>query len=374
MSADDARGGTASTPARGLPWRIGAAVVLAAVATLLASAAQRFVALPDLAMIYVACIMFAATVLGRAAALLCALLSIGAYDFFFVPPYYTLAVAESRHLITFAMMFLIGFLVSGWMSRVRRTRELAEAAVLRARTEEMRSSLLSAVSHDLRTPLASITGAATTLRDQDGSLSPSERGELIETVCQEAERLDRLVADLLDVTRLESPGLEVHREWVPVEELVATSLGRLEAALAGRTVTVRIEPHLPLVSCDPLLMELVLHNLVENATRHTESASTIEIRVGRADAGVEIAVADDGPGFAAEDLPRVFDKFYRGAKSRTRGTGLGLAIVRGAVAAHGGSVSAANRTPHGAEVRVVLPTVGVPPELPQVETVPEASR
>lgn len=350
--------------------RIFAAALLVGLATVTAYAARRFVAVPDLAMIYVACIMLAATALGRAAALVASLLSVAAYDFFFVPPYYTFAVSESRHLITFAMMFLVGFLVSDLMTRVRRHAQQADAATLRARTEEMRSSLLSAVSHDLRTPLAVITGAATTLRDQGASLDASQREDLVQTVCEEAERLDRLVRNLLDMTRIEGPGLEVRREWVPVEELVTTALARLEPALAGHPVKVTIEPDLPLVPCDPVLIEQVLLNLLENATKYTDAAAGIDVAARRVASGVQISVGDQGPGFVEEDLPRVFDKFYRGPKSTARGAGLGLAIVRGAVEAHGGTVSASNRLPRGAEVRIVLPIVGTPPQLPG----PDAAR
>ncbi len=353
--------------------RLVAAMLLVTLATAIALAARRIVALPDLAMIYVACIMLAATALGRASAIVSALLSVAAYDFFFVPPYYTFAVRESRHLITFATMFLVGILVSELMIRVRRNAQQADAATLRARTEEMRSSLLSAVSHDLRTPLAVITGAATTLRDQGASLDASQRADLLQTVCEEAERLDRLVRNLLDMTRIEGPGLEVRREWVPVEELVTTALARFEPALAGRAVKVTIEPDLPLVPCDPVLIEQVLVNLLENATKYGDPKGGLEVSAARVGTGVEITVADEGPGFVPEDLAKVFEKFYRGPKSTARGAGLGLAIVRGAVAAHGGTVTARNRTPRGAEVRMVLPIVGTPPQMPAHDATTESS-
>ena len=348
-------------------------VLLVAMGTGVALVARGVVAAPDLVMIYVAVIIVVAASFGRAASVLASLLSVGAYDFFFVPPYYTFAVSESRHLITFAMMFIVGLLTSDLVSRVRRHAQQAESATIRARTEEMRSSILSAVSHDLRTPLAAITGAATTLRDQSGDLDPTQRSELISTVCEEAERMERMVRNLLDVTRIEAPGVEVHREWVPVEELTGAALTRLEKLLEGRPVTTNLEPDLPLVPVDPVLIEQVLVNLFENAAKHTPPKCGIDVSARKVPDGVEIVVADRGPGFAPGDEGHLFEKFYRGSKPRAPGAGLGLAIVRGVIEAHGGHVEAHNREGGGAEFRMVLPIVGVPPGMPRPEEPREAA-
>jgi len=342
-------------------------VLLVALGTALARAVRDLVALPDLVMIYVAVIMVAAAFFGRGPALVASALSVGAYDFVCVPPYYTLAIAESRHAVTFVMMFVVGLLVSELVARVRRHAEEAESATLRAHTEEMRSSLLSAVSHDLRTPLAVITGAATTLRDQGDKLDVAERAELLETVCEEAERLERLVRNLLDMTRLEAKGMKVKREWIPVEEIVGSALTRLERWLEGRAIVTRLPPDLPLLSVDPVLLEQVFVNLFENAAKHTPPGSAIDVTARRVDGAVEIVVADRGPGFPAGDELRIFEKFHRGRGTSAPGAGLGLAIVRGVIEAHGGTVTASNRTGGGAEMRVLLPIVGTPPGMPAAE-------
>jgi two-component system sensor histidine kinase KdpD len=246
------------------------------------------------------------------------------------------------------------------LERAHLARE-AEASALRAKTEEMRSSLLSAVSHDLRTPLAAITGAVSTLRDDSVRVSGAQREELLAAIQEEAERLERLVGNLLDMTRVESGSLRVHREWVPLEELVGTALTRLEAALDTRPVRVSLAPDLPLLSVDPVLFEQVLVNLLENAAKYTPPGSVIDIE-GRAEGGeVVVEVADRGPGIPSADQPRVFEKFYRGPNTVVPGAGLGLAICRGIVEAHGGRIGVESRAGGGATFRVALPITGAAP-------------
>jgi two-component system sensor histidine kinase KdpD len=246
------------------------------------------------------------------------------------------------------------------LERAVLAREL-EASALRAKTEEMRSSLLSAVSHDLRTPLAAITGAVSALRDDSARVSESQRGELLADIQDEAGRLERLVTNLLDMTRVESGSLRVRREWVPLEELIGAALTRLELQLGARPVRVSIAPGLPLLSLDPVLFEQVLVNLVENAAKYTPPASAIEIE-GRAEGdAVVVEVKDRGPGIPAGDEQRVFEKFYRGLNAAVAGAGLGLAICKGILEAHGGTIRVEGRIGGGAVFRVTIPLVGGAP-------------
>jgi two-component system sensor histidine kinase KdpD len=265
---------------------------------------------------------------------------------------------EQRHFVeAFARQVALAF-------ERARLADAAKAAALRAKTEEMRSSLLSAVSHDLRTPLGAITGAATTLRDDAGTMEPRERAELLETICEEADRLERLVRNLLDMTRLESGTLEVKREWVPLEEIVGAALNRLEAQLAGRPIRTKLSPELPLVSADPVLLEQVFINLLENARKHTPSGTPIEIGARAGSSMTIIDVADRGPGLPQGSESRVFERFFRAGSTRVPGAGLGLAICRGIVEAHGGTITAENRDGGGALFRMVLPRVGEAPAVP----------
>lgn len=500
---------------RGYVWTI--AFVTAA--TGLGVLVRDQLAAPDLVMVYLLVIGIAAALFGRGPSVLASALSVVAYNFFFVSPYYTLNVHDQRHLLTFAMMFIVGLSTSALTSRIRRqaaearsreertatiyalSRDLgsaldqeqvavvaaqhasdtfgggaavflpdpgdalvpkarsgpevplevhetnaarwafeharlaglgthtvpdarvvcvplrsglgleslgvlalapkgagaltieqrhfvdafarqvalalerarlahaAKAAALRAKTEEMRSSLLSAVSHDLRTPLGAITGAATTLREGVGNMDPRQRTELLDTVCEEAERMDRLVRNLLDMTQLESGTLQLKREWVPLEEIVGAAINRLEVQLSGRSIRTELPPDLPLASVDPVLLEQLFINLLENARKYTPSGSPIEIRAHATSSATIIELADRGPGLPVGSESRIFDKFFRVKGTRLPGAGLGLAICRGIVEAHGGTISAENREGGGAIFRIVLPRVGEAPAVPSDQEV-----
>jgi K+-sensing histidine kinase KdpD len=346
-------------------------VALVGLATAIGAIARQHLALPDLVMLYLLGVMVAAARFGRGPSLLAAALSILAFDFFFIPPYFTFNVAEKRHVLTFAMMFVVGLVISGLTMRLRRQEhqqaELAkeaEAAALRAATEEMRSSLLSAVSHDLRTPLATITGAATTLRDGGTGVDGGQREELLQMICEEADRLERLVTNLLDMTQLASGSLRVRREWTSLEEIVGSALARLDARLAGRAVRTDLPEDLPLFSGDAVLLEQVLVNLLENAAKYTPAESAVEISARADGRGMTVDVADHGPGLPPGDEARIFEKFVRGRQARGPGAGLGLAICRGIVEAHGGTLTAENRAGGGALFRLSLPRVGEPPGAP----------
>lgn len=246
------------------------------------------------------------------------------------------------------------------LERVRLSEE-AKGATLRAQSEEMRASLLSAVSHDLRTPLATITGAATAVRDEN--LPPATRAELVDSIVGEASRLERLVANLLDMTRLESGGVLLKRDWVPLDEIVSSSLTRLEDRLERRLVTVDIAADVPLVFVDPVLFEQLFVNLLENADKYTPPNTPIEVRARAEGQLVTVEVVDHGPGIPPGTETKVFDKFFRGPHVGVSGAGLGLPICKAIVEAHGGTISAESRPSGGAVFRIVLPkTEGLPAE------------
>ena len=236
------------------------------------------------------------------------------------------------------------------------SQKAAEDTRLRMETEQMRSSLLSAISHDLRTPLASITGAASTLRSQGEKLSTEVKNELLESISDEAERLSRLVGNLLDMTRFESGTVELRRDLYPLEEIVGSALQRLEANMEGRAVTTLIPEDLPPVFVDDVLIGQVVTNLLENALKYTPVGTPLELAAEPAQDGVILEVRDRGPGFASGEEQRIFEKFYRGASHGVRGGGLGLAICRAIAQAHQGSIEAFNRSGGGAIFRVRLPS------------------
>jgi two-component system sensor histidine kinase KdpD len=211
------------------------------------------------------------------------------------------------------------------------------------------------VSHDLRTPLAVVTGATSSLLDEHGPRDESTRRELLETAHEEALRLNRLVRNLLDMTRLEAGALKVHKELQPLEEVVGAALERMEDRLRGRDVRTTVPKDLPLVPFDSALIEQVLINLLENATKYTPSGGPIDVSASAVDDSVLVEVADRGPGVRAQDAERVFEKFYRAREGEGGGVGLGLTICRGIVAAHGGRIWVEERPGGGASFRFTLP-------------------
>ena len=259
---------------------------------------------------------------------------------------------------------LLRVLVSQTALALERCRLAEEAHVARAQaeTERSRSALLSSVSHDLRTPLAAITGAATSLRDGSDRIDETTRRELADMIADEAQRLNRLIGNILDMTRLESGMLRVRREWHSVEELVGAALARLEATLGARPVQVSLPRDLPLVSLDDVLFEQVLSNLIENAHKYSPERLAIDVTAAVDGTHLRLEVADRGPGLPAGEESRVFEKFYRGPNtSGLPGAGLGLAICRGIVETHGGTLSAAPRAGGGTVFTIALPLEGEPP-------------
>jgi two-component system sensor histidine kinase KdpD len=493
---------------RGHAEAVAAVVVATALAWLMFPLFER----TDLVMVYLLGILVVARRQRRGAALLASILSVAAYDFFFVPPYLTFAVSDIRYLLTFLVMFLVGLVISGMTIRIRTqaeaardrerrtaalfamSRELAstrgvddlvriavrhigevfrapavvlvpgadgrlhprmdvghwmhgtneagvarwvfehrqpaglgtatlpgasalylpllaprgcvgvlgvrpadthafdtperlhhletfanqtalaierarladeaQAVEVRMEAERLRNSLLSSVSHDLRTPLATIIGAATTLLEQGERLDTATRRDLLDSVREEADRLNRLVQNLLQMTRLESGEVALRKQWHSIEEVIGAALRRLDKRLAGRRITTRVLPDLPLVPMDDVLIEQVLVNLLDNAIKYTPPGSPLDIVATATEEAVTVEVADRGPGVPPGQEEKIFDKFYRARSDDGRGAGLGLAICRGVVRAHGGRIWAQNLPGGGVSFLFTLPLGEAPPVLP----------
>jgi two-component system sensor histidine kinase KdpD len=497
------------------------ALVTVAICTGIAWAMFPYFAFSNLIMVYLLGVIVVATRYGRGPSLLASLLSVGAFDFFFVPPYFTFAVTDTQYFITFSVMLIVAVVISGLATRIRdqavsarererrmaalyamsrelastrgvqgllaaairhitevfrarvavllpdaggrlggdgavgaefpmdtsevavsqwvyehgqvagqgtdtlpgatglyvplvgsrgtvgvlglrpddprslqapeqlhqletfasqtalaieraRLAEEAEQAQVRAETERLRNSLLSSVSHDLRTPLASITGAASTLIDNEARLDAATRRDLLEALHEEADRLNRLVQNLLEMTRLEAGALVPHTAWHSVEEVVGAALGRFGKSLAARPVATRIPAELPLVPMDDVLIEQVLINLIDNAIKYTPPATPIEVSAEETAGAVMVEVADRGPGLPPGEERLIFEKFHRTDPAPSaRGAGLGLAICQGIIQAHGGSIWAENRAGGGVALRFTLPLKDLPPRLAEPPGLPE---
>jgi two-component system, OmpR family, sensor histidine kinase KdpD len=233
------------------------------------------------------------------------------------------------------------------IERTRLVREMEQARLL-TETERLRDALLSTISHDLRTPLVSIIGAVSSLLTYGATYDEGARQELLLTIQEEAERLNRFVGNLLDMMRLESGALELKREWVEIGDVIGTALSRLSRSLGQHRLVIEVDPDLPMLRFDFVLIEHVLVNLLENAAKYSQPETKICVRARREGQAIIVDVADEGIGIPVGERERIFDKFYRVQRGDRQGagTGLGLSICRGIVEAHGGHITA--RSPaHG---------------------------
>ncbi|MGH7434544.1 MAG: DUF4118 domain-containing protein, partial [Polyangiaceae bacterium] len=272
---------------------------------------------------------------------------------------------DPKRLVDVGQRTLLDVFASQIASALERSQlaEQAQKANVQIEAERLRSSLLSSVSHDLRTPLSVITGAASALLQPETPLAAEARRDLAETIYEEGQRLNRLVRNLLDMTRLASGAVKVAKEWQPLDGVVGAALGRLEETLRGRNVEVHLPSALPPVPIDDILVEQVLINLLENAAKYSPSGTPVGISARVDGPSVVVEIADRGPGIPVELVDRIFDKFYRLPREGAGGgAGLGLAICRAIVEAHGGRIVAENREGGGMIFRFSLPIDGVPPE------------
>jgi two-component system sensor histidine kinase KdpD len=238
--------------------------------------------------------------------------------------------------------------------------EAAQRALLKAETESLRNTLLSSISHDLRTPLSAITGAATTLLENDTAIDMTARLDLLQTIHEEAQHLNRIIRNVLDMTRLESGAIKINKEWQSLEEIVGVVLNRLGDRLTDHPVTVNLPGNLPLIPFDGLLIEQLLVNLFDNAIKYTPKGTPLELSASESFYTVTVELADRGPGIPVGEEERIFEKFVRG-RGTGGGVGLGLAICRTIITAHGGKIWAENREGGGAVFRFTLSSAGIPP-------------
>ncbi len=248
-----------------------------------------------------------------------------------------------------------------------RISEQAKSTQMQIEAERLRNSLLSAISHDLRTPLATIVGSASTLLEDDVHLKPEDKLDLSRTILDEAERMSSLINNILDMARLDAGVVKLNKQWHPIEEIIGTVLTSLQKHLIGRKVKVEIPPGIPLLYADSVLIEQVLINLIENALRYTPSETNIDIHVETSQQAVTITVADYGPGIPQGQEKHLFEKFYQVNKEGAQsGVGLGLTICRAIVEAHGGSIGIRNKAEGGAVFTFILPNDQPPPEFEEI--------
>lgn len=310
----------------------------------------------SMSLIYLLGVLLAGMILSRGPVLLVAALSALAWNFLFIPPLFTLHIAKLEDALTFATYFIIAITVGSLTAQLKAREHLAAQIQLSQESERLRKTLLDCVSHELKTPLAAVAAASQELsRSALNGPDPQIQKELIREIRDGSRRLNRVVDNLLDMTRLESGVIQPKREWCDVRELLLSAIEIERDSINDRDIRVDVADNTPLALVDHTLIEQAVAKLLANAGSHTPTRLPIEIDAEYKDDHLVICVGDRGPGIPVEATERLFEKFYRGDGRKAGGLGLGLSIARGFVEAHGGTLIAENRDGGGARFMISLP-------------------
>ncbi|MBL7849830.1 MAG: DUF4118 domain-containing protein [Cyclobacteriaceae bacterium] len=330
-------------------------VLLIAGVTLVGLVVHNYVGYPVVAFMLLVSVALLALLYDILTVVIAAVASALIWDFFFIPPRFTLTIGSTEDRILLLTYFMVALVHGVLTRRLRHAEQLARDKEARAGQVRFYNTLLNSLSHELRTPITTILGATDSLTDEKATLSEADRKDLLKELSSATLRLNRQVENLLGMSRLESGAFVVKKDWVDVRELIYTTLRQLEPEVTKFRVSVFAPENLPLVKLDFHLMSQVLYNLINNILQHTPEGTDVVIRAEYQDGQLRLLVSDTGPGFPEAEIPRVFEKFYRLNRSRPGGTGLGLSIVKGFVEAHGGAVELRNLPLSGAEFAITLP-------------------
>ncbi len=329
------------------PYLISAGLVF--ITTLLGELVKRRLEPTNILMFYLLAVVIVAIRWGQGPAIVASVLSVLTFDFFLVPPYLTLNVHDFEYLFTFAAFLAVGIIVSTLASKVREQ-------IIQRQTEKLHSALLNSISHDLKTPLVSITGSLSALLEKNSKLDQQQVKELLTTAHGESERLNHLVNNLLDMTRTESGVLRISKKPCDLRDLIGACFEQFRSRIGSRNIKLDFPKDMPEVAVDFPYMLKAFTNIIDNALKYSPDGSPIEVAASCVGNKVRIVVRDHGCGIPKEDLGRIFDKFYRvQSAENVLGTGLGLSISRNIIEAHGGHISAESILSKGATFIVELP-------------------
>jgi len=317
--------------------------------------------LVNVAMVYLLAVVIIALRFSRGPAITASVLCVVAFDVLFVPPQGMLTVDDVQYLLTFAIMLAVALVISRLVESVRRQAAAQAALEIEAETERIRSTLLASISHDLRTPLAVMAGASSSLEQSGERLTAPERRALAKSIFDQAREMSEHVAKVLQMTRLEISAIKLERDWASLGEIVGAVLARLSERMAGHRVIVELPDDLPLLRVDATLIEQALGNLLENCAKHTPAGTIVRVRAQRLADEIVVTVEDYSGGLPERDVKRIFAKFHRGSvEGVDTGLGLGLAICRAIVRLHGGQAWAERVPAGGTAFRFTLPLEKAP--------------
>lgn len=285
--------------------------------------------------------------------LLAAVLSALIWNFFFIPPIFTFHIDKTEDLLMFLMYFVIASVNAVLTAKLRKQEQKARDKEEKEKEIRLYNALLNSLSHELRTPIATIMGAVDTLKESH--LSAEHQHSLLVEIDKANSRLDRQVENLLNMSRLETGMLRIKRDWCDLNDMITSVLQKLEMISQQHDIIFLANEHLPYFKLDIALMEEVCYNILHNAIQYTPQGTKIEICLAQAENTCIITIADNGGGFPEQEIGFVFDKFYRLPQTKAGGTGLGLSIVKGFVEAHNGSISLKNNAWGGATFTIHIP-------------------
>ncbi len=289
--------------------------------------------------------------------LLAAFLSAMVWDYFFIPPRFTLAIQGTDNVILFSMYFVIAFVNGALTYKIREAEKDINKKIEKENTLKLYNTLLNSLSHELRTPISTIIGATDTLQEEKDKLSENNRTELISEISKASLRLNRQVGNLLNMSRLESGFLQPKTDWCDMNELIYDVVNQLKEVAQDKPIEIKIKENIPLVKLDYGLLEQVLLNLVHNAAIYIPKHAVITVNAAiSVENKLILIVEDTGNGFPENEMEQVFDKFYRLKNSNTGGTGLGLSIVKGFVEAMKGTIKLENGKEIGSKFTIEIPT------------------
>ncbi len=287
--------------------------------------------------------------------LLAAVLSALVWDFFFIPPYFTLQVGSAEDTILLLMYFVIAMVNAALTYKIRRMEKAAILKEEKEHTVKLYNTLLNSLSHELRTPIAAIIGATDNLQADSAKLTAQNKHELIAEIAKASFRLNQQVENLLNMSRLESGFIQPRQDWCDINEIVYYTVKRVEENNITQKISISINPDIPLFKLDKGMLEQVLYNLLINAGLYTPADGNIQVMAACHADVLEIIIEDNGKGFPKDEIGQVFDKFYRLRNTQAGGTGLGLSIVKGFTEAMKGTVGLENVSTGGARFNIEIP-------------------
>ncbi len=277
------------------------------------------------------------------------------WNFFFIPPLFTFHIANGEDGLMFLMYFIIALVHTTLSFKIKEAENLNRDKEDKENTIKLYNTLLNSLSHELKTPISTIIGAVDTINNNEAVLSDSNKKELISEIGIAGLRLNKEVENLLNMSRLESGSIKLKLDWSDINEVIFIVLSKLDDKLVNHKINFDAKDSLPLFKIDSLLIEQVVYNIIHNAILYTPVGTSISIQVHFENEKCEITIADNGPGFPALELPKVFTMFYRLPHHKTGGSGLGLSIAKGFVEAHDGKIQVISNEGNGAKFIIQLP-------------------